>query len=187
MKIGTHTFLGYRFTINRSRERKWFRFPLCSLSSRGESPASCLWIIYLEVQVRKIGGHLQVPTCRATHFRKPRHTGSWVCQTPQTWTCRWKASPAKNSRASKGWWEVGSNLRAGKWAEWVTPLMWSGYSKPRKGEQAFPSPDKPDNWQQPLRVGNWVTEQETFRVTGEEIASLYCNISFTKINLVSVR
>lgn len=80
MKMDTHTFSGYVFTVKRSRKRQWFHFPLCSLRCRGGSPVFCLWIIHLVGQTNwwsPSGPNLQNnPPQEASSYREASVPGS---------------------------------------------------------------------------------------------------------------
>ena len=170
MKIGTRTFSVLTFTVKRSREIRWFHFPLYCLRNRGESPASCLWIITLGPP-----GKLVV-TFRSQPAEQPT-SGSLVIQGGEVpgstnLDLLGEGLISQEQHSQQAVVGGGSKLRAGKREEWVTPLMWSGYSKHSESEQALPSPTTLTTVQQPLCVGYWVTGQKGFRSEGEDIASI---------------
>lgn len=177
MKMGTHTFSGYVFTVKRSRKRQWFHFPLCSLRSRVRNPVSCLWIIHFVGQANwwsPSGPNLQNnPPQEASSYREASVPGS----TDLGLLVEGLSSQERHSRQGV----VGGRKQAQGWqvcrvshpfdVEWLfqTQQRWASVSflwLPWQLRQQF------------LHVGNWVTGQEGFRVAGEEIVSLYCNYKF---------
>ena len=173
------------FTVNRRREIKWF-ISLCAVwgaevkdqllvfESHTLNCRSGKLVVTLRSQPAEqpTSGSLVIQGRKCASLHKPELAGGRSLQ-PRT------AQPARGG----GRWEASSGLASGE-NESAFDVEWLFLTRQRWASVSFPWLPRL-LWQQLLRVGNWVIAQEGFRLAGEEIASLYCNISFTKMNLVS--